>query len=326
MPEKKLDKNKAATGALIGGGGTTAAVGALGGGVPGFKSKSSALEHVKHGTFVQRTGAAAASLRGGIFGYRTDAHRGFLQRQQADEKHFAGKPASRVDMFHRGVGSGKIKPEVDIIRHMKAGKKASGVALVGGGAALATGIHRAKHPEKVHKAQKRSDTVNTGLVAGGGTAAGVSYGGARVMESQGRKWNAKAARGYDEAAKIVPNMQGHKTGRGRNPRVGSVRAAVSDDTIAESHKKYLAGKSKVQVEAAGRLRGAAQQHGYFGHVYGKTANLARKVPRPALAVAGVGAVGMGATRAADKLKERATQRAHLQKSYDPRMSAFGVVH
>lgn len=322
MADPKQDRRKAQGGAIAGAGGTAAGIGLIGGGIPGFKSNSSTIGNIKQGGWAKRTGAAASSLRGGIFGYRTDAHKGFLRRQQNDEKEHAGKTTSRVNMYHRGVGSGKIGPEQEIIRHMKAGRKASTVALVGGGAAAAYGVHRSKEPVK--KAQHRSDSYNAGLAAGGATAAGASYGGAKLFEHQAKKWAGRSAQHLDEAKKIVPNLGGHKvTTSARyapNPRVPNAIPEKGHKLVAND-KKILAGKSKAQAEAAGRLRGAADQGAYFSGVYGKTAKLARKVPRVGLTVAGVGAGGLLASRGASAAKEH-----HKKKQISKRMSAFGVEH
>lgn len=322
MAETKQDRRKAQGGAIAGAGGTAAGIGLVGGGIPGFKSNSSTIGNIKQGGWAKRTGAAASSLRGGIFGYRTDAHKGFLRRQVADEKSHGGKPTTRVNHYHRGVGSGKIGPEEEIIRHMKLGRKASTAALVGGSAAAAYGVHRSKEPVK--KAQHRSDSYNAGLAAGGATAAGAGYGGAKLFERQGKKWAGRAATHLDQAEKIVPNLGGHKVTTSPrfapNPRVPNARPKKSHAAVTND-KKVLAGKSKVQAEAAGKLRGIADQESYFSGVYGKTAKLARKVPRVGLTVAGVGAGGLLASRGASAAKEH-----HQKKQISKRMSAFGVEH
>jgi hypothetical protein len=315
------ERRKAGNGALIGAGGTAAGAGLIGGGIPGFKSDSAELKNLKTGNFRHRAGSLLSSGRGGVFGYRADAHQGFLNDQLKDEAAHGGKPTTRQNHYWRGVGSGKIKPEQEIIRHMKTGKKVSGLALAGGTAAAAYGAHRST--QKVHKAQKpHSDatTASTALLAGGSTAAGGSYGAARVLEHQGRKWNRRAEGSYAEAAKLVPRMKGSKTHFDprltANHRVGRVSPIRSNDKIGNEANTFLTGKSKVQAEAAGRIRGRAAQEGYFGHVYGKTARMARKVPKPALALAAVGAGGVALS----------TRKKDVKKSYNPRMSAFGVEH
>jgi hypothetical protein len=313
MPKKDRSASNAA---IVGAGATTAGAGLVGGGAPGFKSNSSTIANVRQGSWAKRTGAALSSGRGGIFGYRTDAHKGFLQRQQADEKAHGGTTTSRVNMYHRGVGSGKIAPEEKIIRHMKAGKKASAVALVGGTAAAVYGAKR----DKVRKAQRDTEKYHGTLLGVGGTAAVGSIGGSRILEAQGRKWSKQSAVHLDEAKKIIPNVGGHEVATNQklisNKRVPSVRPEKGHAAVA-NNKRALAGKSKVQAEAAGRLRGAADQASYFSHVYGKTASMARKVRNPALATAAAGATGLALSRKKDTVrKSGATSN----------VSAFGVQH
>lgn len=324
MTEQK-NKQGVSGGAIAGAGGTAAGAGLLGGGIPGFKADSSTIGNIKQGSARQRVGAAASSLRGGIFGYRADAHKGFLQRQVNDDKYYRGVDPNpnRKDTFQRSVGAAKIKPEERIIRHMKTGKKISGVALGAGAAATAYGVHRAKQQkqQQVSKADKqawrdRSDATNAALVGGGVTAAGGSLGAARAMEHQGRKWNVEAEHNYARAGKIVPNLKASNTHYDRrltaNTRVGRVAPQVTEKMTDTQHKRILAGKSKKQVAEAGKYRGRAYQAGYFGHVYGKTATMARKVPKPALGIAGVGALGLAATHGGEKALE--LHREHQKNS------------
>jgi len=66
------------------------------------------------------------------------------------------------------------------------------------------------------------------------------------------------------------------------------------------HMPYTPGARK-KAEAAGKLRGAAAQHGYFGHVYGKIGGKirARSVPIGGGAAL-VGAAGLAAREHASK--------------------------
>ena len=352
MTETRQQRHRKLTGGAVAGAGTTAAgVGLLGGGIPGIKSNHTTIENIgrynsKTGvknSRVKRAGASLSTMRGGIFGYRTDAHRAFRDRAVNNEKYFANKPANRGDRYLRGLDAGKVPAEEKIIRHMKFGRKASGVALVGGTAAVAGGLHLAKGPKKqeVHKAEKkhyRSDTANAALITGGAGAAGVSYGGARVLESQGRKWSDQAEHSHKEAQKIIPKLGPPQTNRFvekiPNLRVRDVGPAagnptpkkISNDYRNPQKRQVLAGKSKAQAEMAGRFHGDASQARYFAGVYGKTANLARKVPKPALGVAGVGALGLVGSRGARKAKEKYDANKGKKSELSKRMSAFGVVH
>jgi hypothetical protein len=118
---KKNDHSGAAAGA----GGVLATGGLLGGGLPGTRPEAARMKQAKEGTRIQRTKHITAATKGGIFGWRKDAHEGFLGDQSADEKKYAGTKTSRVNHYHRGVGSGKIEPEKTIIRHMHRGRMGS---------------------------------------------------------------------------------------------------------------------------------------------------------------------------------------------------------
>lgn len=286
----KADKRRDTSGAAIAGaGGATAGVGLVGGGIPGVNSKVP-LEPTT-GSHVKRGSAALKSARGGIFGFRADAHKGFLKRfEDADQ---AG-PTTRSSHFLHGHNAGKIGPEKQIIRHMKIGRAGSNVALVGGGAAAAYGVHRmnSKKPRKrVSKAKKDTDRYFGAALGGGSALAAGSVGGSHLLEHQGRKWSQRSADSIEEARKIVPKMGGSKRSVGPNHRVPDVRPDVTDGKIARD-KKLLNGYSSAKTEAAGKLRGNATQQRYFAGIYGKIANTTRKVRNPALAAAAVGGGGL----------------------------------
>src|SRR4029077_20195805 len=116
MPENQR-RRKIEGGALAGVGGTAAGVGLLGGGIPGLKADSEVTHNMKRvdketgakNSWAKRTGASLASGRGGIFGWRTQAHQGFLEDKVADKAKNTGD-TTRVNMYHRGVDTGKIGP------------------------------------------------------------------------------------------------------------------------------------------------------------------------------------------------------------------------
>jgi hypothetical protein len=320
-------KDHSASGATIAAGGATAAgAGVLGGGIPGTRANADKLASWKASGsgegFKGRVSTARAkaptvrALPGGVFGYRTSAHRGFNTEVKADEARHAGTTTTRVNHFQRGKHWGKVKPEEDIIRHLKVGRAGATAALVGGTGAAVYGVKRMQGKQPVKKSQRDSDKFHGALLGGGSAAAATSVGGARLLEHQGRKWSTRSATSLHEAGKIVPNMAGYTSGphpKG-NPRVPDVSPRVGDTKIVNEHKRILAGKSKKQVEAAGRLRGDATQARYFAGVYGKTALQARKVRNPALAAAGVGAAGLALSRKKEPVRKNS------------RMSAFGVEH
>ena len=267
MPEKK--KDTAASGAALAGAGTvTAGAGALGGGIPGLRSNADKLASWKEsgsasGGKVRRAASnarakapAVKAAPGGVFGYRTSAHQKFAERAKADDAAHAGTTTSRVNMFHRGKHAGKIPPEAHIIRHMRAGRAGASVALVGGTGAAVVGGRRAQGKDwkgNVKKSQRDSDKLHGALLGGGAATAAGSVGGARILESQGRKWSKRSAHSLGEAGKIIPNMAGHTSAphpKG-NPRVPDTAPRVGDTKIVND-KKILAGKSKKQTEAAGK--------------------------------------------------------------------------
>jgi hypothetical protein len=299
---KRRDKNHDATGsALAGAGSVTAATGLVGGGIPGFKSDSDTIKNLRQGSWKQRTGAAMSSGRGGVFGYRVDAHQGAKDRFENDEKYFRDKPAGRTDSFMRGRTAGKIKPEADIIRHLKLGRRLSNAALVGGVAATAAGVKHAEN-KKVSKSEDDVKRYHGALLGAGGTASVISIGGEKILRRQGKKWSDREAGSLRDAAKIVPNLKPHMS-----------------DNEARSNAKTFAGKSKAKAEEAGRLRGAAAQERYFAHVYNHTAKMAHRARYPALAAAAVGAGGL---LAASK-KDKPVRSAKIKK--DATMSnPFGV--
>ena len=317
-------KNHSISGGLItGAGGATAAGGLVGGGIPGFKANADTIKDIKQGSWKKRTGAMLSSGRGGVFGYRTNAHQGAVQRMKDSTNHFKDKPASRAEMYQRGQEAGKIPAEEQIIGHMKLGRKASTAAMIGGAAATAYGVHRKN--EGVQKAlDSRTDATNAALLGGGATAAGASYGGARMLEHQGRKWGARSGQSISEAHKIIPNLGGpgvNPLGNPPNhrvPDIGPAKGSPSSSKLKRDKGTILGGKSKLQAEAAGLHRGDAAQARYFAGVYGKTAKTIRHLHTPAMVAAGMGATGLLASGAASKLAER--RQDSVSKASDKLMS------
>ena len=301
-------KDHSTSGGLIAGAGGAAATGGLvGGGIPGFKANSDTIKDIKQGSWKKRTGAALSSGRGGVFGYRTNAHQGANQRFKDSAAYFKDKPATRVEMYQRGQNAGKVPAEEKIIRHMKTGRRLSTAALAGGVAATTYGIHRAKSGE-VKKNERHTKQYNSTLLGAGSTVAAASYGGEKFMERQGNKWGNQASRSISHAQKIVPNLGGsvvNPLGASKVPnlKVPDVGPAVNSSKI-KNDKKILAGKSKLQAEAAGLHRGDAAQARYFAGVYGKTAKTVRRLRTPALAAAGAGATGLLVARDKRKVSKK----------------------
>jgi hypothetical protein len=318
MPQKK---DQSASGAAIAGAGVvTAGTGLAAGGVPGAKSDFSALfpKTPKHrapvtgAKKVVRTVAERAPAvkvaPGGILGFRSSAHRGghygFQLKAQEDAKK---KIASSSDAYWRGRNAGKIAPEEKIMRHMKVGRGAAGLALVGGSAAAAYGVKRSK----VSKAQRHTEQYSGALAGAGVAGAGLSHGGSKVLDSQRRKWETTASRNVDDAGKLVPALAGregkrltlrqmhkHKTKNPGKPFPKSMYPLVSDTAI-RSNPKLMSGVSPKTAEKAGQLRGAAVQGRHFAEVYGNTAKVVRGLRTPSLIVAGAGAGGLAMSRKKD---------------------------
>lgn len=291
---KRRQDNKDASGsAVAAGGGVTTGLGLLGGGIPGIKSNSDVIRNMREpkAPWRQRIGAAAASGRGGIFGYRTDAHQKALNRLRNDYNYYKGKPATRQQMYMRGREAGKIKPEIDVIRHLKRGRLASNALLGAGIATTAYGLNRANNPSKktvVKKTERDTERYHGALFGGGLTAAGTADITSRVLTGQKKRWNAKKEASLKDAERVIPRMT----------------AGSPSNDIKDNPNHFFAGKSKKAAYDAGVHRGHATQYKYFSNVYGKTARVARKLRNPSLAVAAVGGGGLLLTRKKNEPKVR----------------------
>lgn len=293
---KRRKQNDEQGAAIATAGGVAATTGLVGGGIPGINSDSEVLANFrdKSKPWHKRAGAGLASMRGGVFGYRKDAHQKQYNTWKKDTDFYAGKDATRAQMYQRGRTAGKLEPELKIIHAMKRGRKLSYGLLGGGLAATAYGADkmREKKPKvpknlryefgKTSSYQRKEDRTNGAMVGGGLAAAGLSQGITSVLQHQGKKWTKVKDANLEEAARIIPKMTPQSTGA---------------DHEADP-KKYLDHKSKKQAYDAGVKRGTATQAKYFARIYGsgKTANIVRGVRNPALAVAATGGTAMLANR------------------------------
>lgn len=299
----KADRKKKRdySGAAVGTGTVVGATGLVGGGVPGARPDSGRLAQARGGkhTKTELTRHIVSGTRGGIFGYREDAHRRFLNNQNERLKNW--KPHNRGNAFERGRELGKTIPERTIIRHMKTGRTASNVALGGGAALVGGGLYmRKKNKQRVSKAKNdnykfRSDA----MIAGGATTAAGSAVGSAALDYQGKKWSKRSQTNVARAQKMVPKTGGYevietKRGGVRNirrsrNRVPDVKPNRSTGDIIWNHKEALAGRSKKKAAKVGQLRGIATQDRYFASVYGNTARSVRRLGvGGGLAVAGAG--------------------------------------
>lgn len=305
------DEKKKATATGVGAVGIGA--GLVGGGIPGAKADSRAgrqlfphlpeyqsptVKDLFHrGPIQPRVEAAARMGRGGIFGYRDDAHARFLRRQTGEVPY--KDLTTRSNIFLRGQGAGKVAPEKKIIRHMRAGRKASYGLLAGGAGLTAYGTHKKKEPVgKASDAERRS----AALGVAGGTIAGGSYGAARLLEHQGRKWASQSAQDIEAARKIIPELGGWTEGSRKNKRIPNVKPDLSNKDVENRRRNIFHNYNRSQTEKAGKLRGSAAQGRYFSGVYGVNARRIRRIGIPAgLAAGAAGAGGVALSRRKEKV-------------------------
>jgi hypothetical protein len=333
MPQKKKDAHGAA---IASGGAVVAGTGLAAGGIPGAKADSRPIFNLKPGhggrvkrkvTAVTQNTSAAKAAKGGILGFRTHVHEGgtagFMEQADkiASRPVAPGKEASHA--FSHGYTSGKIGPELKIIRQMKGGKKAAGAALLGGAGTTGYGLKRAK--DEVNKAERHADQYHGTLLGAGGAGLAVGAGGRKVLRGQEHKWRNRANTGIDEAQKLVPNLGGRKPdqnlkrykkhlGRGGTPEnFPKTMRPEREMTDILRDKKTFEGVSPETAKKAGALRGGAAQAEHFSHVYGSTAKVVGRLRGPSALVAGAGAGGLAATHMKDK---------RVKKN----LSAFGVEH
>ena len=271
------------SGAAVGSGSVVGAVGLAGGGIPGVKSKHIMVD-VKGAKGVKaKTTKLAGAYRGGEFGYRHNAHHTFKTFGLGGD---APKKATRVEHFTQGDKAGRVVAEDKIIQHLKVGRRASNVALIGGTALAGAGIHQ----RRKRVVEKRDDFKADVTTAAGATTALTAGGVSRVLNSQGRKWSKRSAINHDTAEMLNPRLGGYDVKRTKTkvPDVVPHRSKMKNTNQA---KTVFAGRSNKSAQAAGALKGEASQGRYFAATYGAAAKIARKV---AIGGAAVGAVGLGA--------------------------------
>lgn len=286
-------------------GGATATAGLIAGGIPGETSDSSKFDMHDIRRAHRRPKAALTSLKGGILGYRIDAHQAHLDHLRDEETKYKGKPTEIYNHFSRGVGDGGIGPEKKIIGHLKRGRIAANAALIGGtGAVLVANRNLNKPKSRVSKAAKKQRY--NAQVAGGATLAAGSVAGGSLLDRQGNKWAKRAADSYDEAKKIIPEMGGWTNARSDH-RVRHVKPQLSDDYIRDNHASTLAGHTVEDVEAAGKHRGAAAKARYFATTYGSNAKYIRRIGVP-VGVAGMALGNKKVQRYTDKKRIALAER------------------
>lgn len=306
--KKSSDKRHAQGSAIAGAGAVTAGTGLIAGGVPGVKGSYKDIERMKKPGLKNKIRGGAKLGGGGVLGFRSAFHEGGVKWfERVEDQKSKIKNPTPSQTFTRARNQGKIAPELKVLRHLSGAKKAAGAALVGGSAATAAGIHRAK--SEVRKDQRRGQTYNAALAGAGATGAAVSTGTGALLGHQEKKWARRASHSIDEAGRLIPSMAGRK-----NPTVTdkqyarqvkrhpgqpfpkSMYPVHSDAEMARNPKKYLHGVDHETARKAGRLRGEAAQATHFAEVYGDTAKVVRRFRGPSAVVGTVAAGGLLASR------------------------------
>jgi hypothetical protein len=310
-------KRRSDGGTAVGVGTTVSGLGLVGGGVPGARPDSGRLAHRTRGTKIERTAHLVSATRGGVFGYREDAHRSFLNRQNSDLRGW--RPTNRGNHYERGTVQGKAQAEKQIIRHLRVGRNASNAVLAGGGALVATGLVQRRRQRR--SVAKRDDYKSNAVIAGGGALAVAGAGGSRALDAQGRKWAKRSAASLDASNKINPHLGGYdikqpakKTKRSMLRTSSRVPDVVPHRNFADlnyNNRGVWHRRSNKDTIAAGKLRGQASQQRYFARVYGKIGQAARKT---AVGGVAVGAAGLGSKYLEVKVRPREVRKVETTMS------------
>jgi hypothetical protein len=151
------------------------------------------------------------------------------------------------------------------------------------------------------RGRKSAQTAGGAALGVGGTVALGSHGVARTLEHEGRKWSSRAEDELAGAQRIAPKLGGSITSTdpryAKNPRVPDVRPATANAKTKNMSEHYMKGKTKMEAEMAGKLRGQAGQSRYFAGTYGSMAGLVRRARKPAIGLAAAGAGGIALSHA-----------------------------
>lgn len=312
-------------------GATVAGAGLVAGGVPGETSDSSKFELRDIKRAHRKPKAAISSLRGGIFGYRADAHQRELDRATAEHASYAEHPKDQYWELKRGGAKGVIESEKKMIGQLKNARKVSNVALVGGtGTVLAANAMRNTNAHKKIKINK-SDISKAkkkrryqAQVAGGAALTAGSVVGARQLDKEGTKWATKAAENLDAAKKIAPGTGGWTNARSSH-RVPHVKPDLTDEHVfsGENYNRVFSPEhTKEETAEVGRLRALSAKQRYWANTYGGNAKNVRRYGVP-LGVAGMALGAKGVQRKTDRARFRAADyvaptgvtRSSVQKNF-----------
>ena len=272
-------KKRAAQGAAA----TGITAGLVAGGIPGTKPDADQLANIRQGTSVkQRAKALVDASKGGIFGYREQAHKQAKREFTRGKRQHTDK-TTKANHFWRGRNNGKIPPEKKVIQHMKGARKVSNAALLGSGALMGYTVL-----DKADNAKERKDNSGkwAALAGAGGVATVGTVAGAPALNRQSKKYAKMRDKQYERAQKHVPRLT----------------ADVKDNDLKDPNirSRVFANASREQAEAAGRARGKATQYDYFRRAYRANGKWIGRLRAPAAALTAAGAAGTVASGTKDK--------------------------
>ena len=295
--------------AMTASGGVIGGTGLLAGGIPGaHEPKSLKVWHLKGGEKGLKSGAivrpsnlahnakiVAPLPRGGILGFRADMHDQFIKETH---QHTGG------GAYAEGMRQGKLASEHKIVRGMRLGRRAS-YGLTAGGALLAAGgVNRLQGKKTFGKRDDRARTTSAALLAGGGTAAGVSHGVNVGLSRFGNKYASSSKQHIKEAQRLAPHYGGLQTTPAKANAFG-ITVKPARETMkpeipnwkleADGAHHKIKGGAAARAEV-GRHRGMAAQERHFAEVFSNTARGFKRVRNPSLAVAAAGGTGLWASR------------------------------
>jgi len=304
--------------AALGGGGALATGGLVAGGIPGHE--------VKPESMFNRASGVAGKMRqnldiggGAIFGYRTSAHRDFIDRvnrsKQASQARSKGpgdlKAAARV-----ADADNTIAAERKVLNDMTRWRKKSHLALGAGSALAAAGGGKIAYDaamqrrrEKVKKALSDSARKRENALAGGSAVAGtVGLGAAGMKPAFDREAHAWADEvKASEAKQKKASPKAYQFEQDVRARGGSLKEPVGlaqDKSVYTDNVKRIfpAGTSPETVAEYSGARARARQGRYFNKVWGQHGKIAAGMAAGAGALTAAGAAGIVGNRLHDKKK------------------------
>lgn len=300
VSKRRKDDEHYKTSALVGGGAVATAGGLLAGGLPGAKASPTRLADIKTApTRPMRAKALFDAGKGGIFGYRDEAHVDAARKMKADHgkmkdwdlKSDPNTFEAKYKEFDRSRKLGKIGPEKDVIEHLKRGRRASHLVAGAGIAATAYGVGRSQRKKQqaqqalVGKSDRAVERYNGGLLGVGAATALGAHAVERGLSGQAARWNHKRKLTEAEIDKITPNHKPVSYDRGH---------------IMDHKNNLLRDMSHDDAEKAGKLSGRRAQERYFANTYRANAKWAGRVRYGGAGIAAAGVGGLYANRKTNK--------------------------